>query len=43
MNIKKGTTDHPIMRILVERWSPIGFAGRPVAESDLLSLFESAR
>ena len=43
MNIKKATTDHPIIRILAERWSPYGFADRPVAESDLLSLFEAAR
>ena len=43
MNIKKATTDHPIIRILAERWSPYGFADRPVAESDLCSLFEAAR
>jgi nitroreductase len=43
MNIKKATTDHPIIRILAERWSPYGFADRLVAESDLLSLFEAAR
>jgi nitroreductase len=43
MNIKKATTDHPIIRILSDRWSPYGFADRPVAEADRLSLFEAAR
>ncbi|MEI8291262.1 MAG: nitroreductase family protein [Verrucomicrobiota bacterium] len=43
MNIKKATTDHPVIRIIAERWSPYGFADRAVAESDLLSLFEAAR
>lgn len=43
MNIKKAVTDHPIIRILAERWSPYGFEDRPVAEADLLSLFEAAR
>jgi nitroreductase len=43
MTNKKATTDHPIIRILAERWSPYGFTDRPVAEADLLSLFEAAR
>ena len=43
MNIKKATTDHPILPALAERWSPYGFEDRPVAEADLLSLFEAAR
>ena len=43
MNVKNATTDHPILKILAERWSPYGFADRPVAEADLRSLFEAAR
>jgi nitroreductase len=43
MNIKKAATDHPILQVLAERWSPYGFEDRPVAEGDLCSLFEAAR
>jgi nitroreductase len=43
MNIKKATTDHPILPALAERWSPYGFDDRPVADADLRSLFEAAR
>jgi nitroreductase len=43
MNIKKAVTDHPIQKILAERWSPYGFEDRPVPEADLRSLFEAAR
>jgi nitroreductase len=43
MNIKKAATDHPIQHALADRWSPYGFDNRPVAEADLLSLFEAAR
>lgn len=43
MNIKNAATDHPILKILAERWSPYGFEDRPVAEADLRSLFEAAR
>jgi nitroreductase len=43
MNIKKAVTDHPIQHALVDRWSPYGFEDRPVADADLLSLFEAAR
>ena len=43
MNIKKAVTDHPILQVLAERWSPYGFEDRPVAEADLRSLFEAAR
>lgn len=41
--IKAAATDHPILSILSERWSPYGFGPRPVAEADLRSLFEAAR
>lgn len=43
MNIKNAATDHPILQVLAERWSPYGFDSRPVAEEDLRSLFEAAR
>jgi nitroreductase len=43
MNIKKAVTDYPIQPALAERWSPYGFQDRPVAETDLCSLFEAAR
>jgi len=43
MNNKKALTDHPILQVLSERWSPYGFEDRPVLEDDLLSLFEAAR
>jgi nitroreductase len=43
MNIKKAATDHPILQVLAERWSPYGFEDRSVSEADLHSLFEAAR
>ena len=43
MEIKRAVTDHPILQILAERWSPYGFEDRAVAEVDLRSLFEAAR
>ncbi len=35
--------DHPIHDLIVRRWSPYGFADRPVSAEDLRSLFEAAR
>ncbi len=43
MTDKKASTDYPIHDLLAERWSPYGFADRPVAQTDLRSLFEAAR
>ena len=43
MTIKTAATHYPIQQVLAERWSPYGFADRPVAEADLRSLFEAAR
>jgi nitroreductase len=43
MTTKKAATDYPIQQVLAERWSPYGFADRPVSEADLRSLFEAAR
>ena len=34
MNIKNAATDHPILKLLAERWSPHGFDDRPVADAD---------
>jgi nitroreductase len=39
----RATTDHPVHDLIAARWSPYAFADRPVARSDLLSLFEAAR
>ncbi len=43
MTDKKASTDYPIHELLAKRWSPYGFEDRPVAQADLLSLFEAAR
>jgi nitroreductase len=40
---KLASTDHPIHQALAARWSPYGFADRPVAVADLCSLLEAAR
>lgn len=40
---KNAATDHPIQELLRARWSPYAFDARPVAASDLRSLFEAAR
>jgi nitroreductase len=36
-------TDHPVQQGIVRRWSPYVFADKPVAATDLRSLFEAAR
>jgi len=43
MTAKNAATDHPILKLLAERWSPYGFADRSVSDTDLRSLFEAAR
>jgi len=43
MNIKNAATEHPILKLLAERWSPYGFEDRPVSDLDLRSVFEAAR
>jgi nitroreductase len=35
--------DHPIHELIAQRWSPYGYADKPVSEVDLRSLFEAAR
>ncbi len=40
---KKASPEFPIQEFIATRWSPYGFADRPVAETDLSSLFEAAR
>jgi len=35
--------DHDVAPIFVNRWSPRAMAGEPVAEADLLAMFEAAR
>jgi nitroreductase len=41
--VKNASPAYPIQKVLAERWSPYGFADRPVPEADLSSLFEAAR
>jgi nitroreductase len=40
---KTAATDHPIHKLLAQRWSPHAFQDRPVPPEDLRSLFEAAR
>ena len=40
---KQATTDFPVHELIARRWSPYGFADRPVSVDDLHSLFEAAR
>jgi nitroreductase len=42
MNVKRATPDHPIHELIAARWSPYGFADRPVSKADLCALFEAA-
>jgi nitroreductase len=37
------TADHPISPIFLDRWSPRGFTGEPISDTDLATLFEAAR
>src|SRR5262245_44158 len=44
MNLhKQATPDYPIHELIARRWSPYGFADRPVSEDDLRALFEALR
>lgn len=36
-------TDHPILPVLADRWSPRAYADRPVEPEKLASIFEAAR
>lgn len=36
-------SDHPIEPLLLRRWSPRAMSGQPLAEAELLTLFEAAR
>ncbi|MFG0262403.1 MAG: nitroreductase family protein [Novipirellula sp. JB048] len=40
---KQARTDFPIHELIANRWSPYGFADRPVAQAELCSLLEAAR
>ena len=37
------TADHPIEKLLLERWSPRAFTGAPIDQETLLTIFEAAR
>lgn len=40
---KSAVTEHPVHELISGRWSPYGFDGRAVSDSDLRSLLEAAR
>jgi nitroreductase len=40
---KEASPDHSIHELIAKRWSPYGFADKPVPRDDLQSLFEAAR
>jgi nitroreductase len=40
---KPAITTYPIHDLLRRRWSPVGFADRPIEPQNLQSLFEAAR
>jgi nitroreductase len=35
--------DHPIERLLLDRWSPRAMSGEPISRGELMTLFEAAR
>jgi nitroreductase len=37
------TSEYPIDRLFLDRWSPRAMSGEPIAEAELLALFEAAR
>jgi nitroreductase len=43
MESKQARTDAPVHALIAARWSPYAWSPRPVAETDLRSLFEAAR
>jgi nitroreductase len=40
---KSAQTQYPILDLLKDRWSPRAFSAQPVAQEELLQLFEAAR
>lgn len=40
---RRASTDHPVLELVAERWSPYVFADRSVSEEELRSLFEAVR
>lgn len=40
---KQARVDHPVHDFISQRWSPYGFADRPVSPADLRSIFEATR
>src|SRR5262245_4557063 len=37
------TSDHPIDKLFLDRWSPRAMSGEEISEGDLMTLFEAAR
>lgn len=42
MNIKIPKTEHPVIDLIKNRWSPRSFANKAVSEEDLQTIFEAA-
>jgi nitroreductase len=43
-NLKKqAQPDHPVHKLIAQRWSPYGFDDKPVSRDDLKSILEAAR
>lgn len=40
---KKAKTDHEVMDLIKDRWSPRSFSAKPISDSDLASILEAAR
>jgi nitroreductase len=40
---KTALTDHPVHSLIAARWSPLAFADKPVAPSEIAALLEAAR
>lgn len=41
--MRERTADHPVLPLMLERWSPRAFDPRPMPDETLMSLFEAAR
>jgi nitroreductase len=40
---RRAATEHPVLDVIADRWSPYAFADRAVPRAELLSLLEAAR
>jgi nitroreductase len=42
MNIKIAKTEHPVIDLIKNRWSPRSFSDKPVSHEDMMTIFEAA-